>query len=75
VSARALFVSLDEGDVVARCGAAKVTISAIEKLPQGGVRFVCTSVDGAERMKKKFKAHLLPDTVARQNYRPTAPTW
>jgi hypothetical protein len=26
-------------------------------------------------MKKKFKAHLLPDTVSRQNYRPTAPTW
>jgi hypothetical protein len=39
------------------------------------VRFVCTSVDGATVMKKKLKSHLLPDTVARQAYRPTAPTW
>jgi hypothetical protein len=75
VSARVLFVSLDEGEVVARCGAAKVAISTIEDLPLGGVRFVCTSVEGAERMKKKLKSHLLPDTVARQGYRPVAPTW
>jgi hypothetical protein len=75
VTARALFVSLDEKTVVSRCGKADVTISAIEKLPQGGVRVVCTSVDGATVMKKKFKSHLLPETVARQAYRPTAPTW
>lgn len=75
MSARALFVSLDEKTVVSRCGKADVTISAIEKLPQGGVRVVCTSVDGATVMKKKFKSHLLPETVARQAYRPTAPTW
>lgn len=75
MSARALFVSLDESTVVARCDKAKVTISAIEKLPVGGVRVVCTSVDGATVMKKKLKSHLLPDTVARQAYRPTAPTW
>jgi hypothetical protein len=75
VTARALFVSLDERTVVSRCGKADVAISAIEKLPQGGVRVVCTSVDGATVMKKKFKSHLLPETVARQAYRPTAPTW
>ena len=38
---RVLFVSLDEGQVVARCLAEKVGISAIERLPGGGVRFVC----------------------------------
>ena len=75
MTARALFVSLDEKTVVNRCGKADVAISAIEKLPQGGVRFVCTSDDGAAVMKKKLKSHLLPDTVARQSYRPTAPTW
>jgi DNA polymerase II large subunit len=75
VSARALFVSLDEPTVLARCDKADVSISTIEKLPQGGVRFVCTSVDGATVMKKKLKSHLLPDTVARQAYRPAAPTW
>ena len=33
---RVLFVSLDEGAVVAKCLAAKVGISAIERLPAGG---------------------------------------
>jgi hypothetical protein len=72
---RALFVSLDEDQVVARCLAQKVEISAIEHLPQGGVRFVCMSGDGAATMKKKLKAHLLPETVSRQQHRPTSPLW
>jgi len=37
---RVLFVALDEGQVVSRCLAAKVGISAIERLPAGGVRLV-----------------------------------
>src|SRR2546421_6841587 len=32
--------------VIARCLSEKVNISAIERLPQGGVRLVCMSVDG-----------------------------
>ena len=44
---RALFVSLDEGEVVARCLARKVGISTTERLPGGGVRLVCNSGDGA----------------------------
>jgi hypothetical protein len=72
---RVLFVSLDEGDVVARCLAENVGISAIERLPQGGVRFVCMSGDGAARMKKKLKAHLLQGDVARHSHRPRTPIW
>lgn len=72
---RVLFVSLDEDKVVARCGAEKVGISAIERLPQGGVRFVCMSGDGAAHMKKKLKAHLLKDDVVRQSHRPTSQIW
>ena len=52
---RVLLVALDEGDVVARCLAAKVSISAIERLPSGGTRLVCMSVDGAAHMRKKLK--------------------
>jgi hypothetical protein len=72
---RVLFDSLDEGEVVSRCLAEKVGISAIEKLPLGGVRVVCMSGDGAARMKKKLKKHLLSGEVTRQGFRPRTPIW
>jgi hypothetical protein len=72
---RVLFVSLEEGDVVSRCLAAKVGISAVERLPAGGVRLVCMSSDGAVVMRKKLKRHLISTHVDRQNYRPASPTW
>jgi hypothetical protein len=72
---RALFVSLDEGQVVARCLAEKVGISAIERLPGGGVRLVCMSSDGAALMARKLKQHLISDDVTRERHRPTSPLW
>ncbi|HEX2804254.1 MAG TPA: hypothetical protein VHN55_09800 [Sphingomicrobium sp.] len=70
---RVLFLSLDEGDVVSRCLAADVGISAIEYLPAGGVRLVCMSVDGAEAMRKKLKSKLIAGRVTRELYRPGMP--
>jgi hypothetical protein len=70
---RVLMVDLDEGDVVARCLAAKVSISAIEGLPSGGTRLVCMSADGAAQMRKKLKSQILRGTVARATYRPGMP--
>ena len=72
---RELFVTLDEGDVVKRCLAEKVGISAIERLPAGGTRLVCMSVDGAETMFRKLKSHLIKGAVIRQRHRPTRPLW
>lgn len=72
---RALFVSLDEGEVVTRCLAEKVGISAIERLPGGGVRLVCKSGEGAALMTRKFKQHLMDDSVARARHRPLTPLW
>ena len=72
---RVLFVDLDEGQVVARCLAEKVGISAIERLPQGGVRLVCMSGDGAVSMTRKFKSHLIKGVVAREAQRPPRPLW
>lgn len=72
---RVLFVSLEEGTVVKRCLAAKVGISALERLPAGGTRLVCMSSDGAEAMRKKLKSHLIKTHVVRRPYRPKAPTW
>jgi len=72
---RVLFLSLDEGQVVAHCLAQKVGISAIEHLPGGGVRLVCMSGDGAVRMTRKLKRYLIDEAATRERHRPTTPLW
>ena len=72
---RELYLTLDEGDVVSRCLAEKVGISAIERLPAGGTRLVCMSVDGAAHMFRKLKTHLIHGAVDRQRLRPSRLLW
>lgn len=71
---RVLLVALDEGQVVAGCLAENVGISTIECLQNGGVRLVCNSMDGAARMARKFKTHLIEGVAIRERRRPT-PLW
>jgi hypothetical protein len=68
-------LAMSESEALAHCQAAKVAVSAIEPLPEGGVRLVCSSSDGAERIRKKFKAKIIGDERARQRYRPLTPLW
>lgn len=72
---RVLFLSMDEGDVIARCGAEEVGISTMERLPEGGTRLVCMSVGGADVMRTKLKAKLIKGSVARAKFRPRSPLW
>lgn len=72
---RVLFVALDEGQLVAKCLAEKVGISAIERLPAGGMRLVCMSSDGAEKMRGKLRGKLIKAEVARELHRPRTPIW
>ena len=75
MSARALFVRLEEQEVIARCLKEKVGVSSIERIPSGGVRLVCMSVDGAERMRTKFKSRMISGDVVRERHRPARPLW
>ena len=72
---REMFVTLDEADVIRRCNAEKVGISATEPLPKGGTRLVCMSVDGAAHMYRKLKTHLIAGAVDRQRLRPSRLLW
>ena len=67
---RAINISMHADDVLAKCQAAKVGVSAIEALPGGGVRLVCMSTDGAEKLRRRLKAHGLKADVERSHYRP-----
>ena len=70
-----MYVKMEEGAVTAACAKEDVGISAMEKLPQGGVRLVCMSTDGAETMRTKFKRHLINGEVTRERVRPSRPLW
>lgn len=72
---RALYLSMDEADVILKCEAASVGISAIECLPKFGVRLVCMSVHGAEVMRTKLKSHLIKGATERVKFRPRRPLW
>ncbi len=72
---RVLFLKLDERQVVKKCAAANVGISAIERLPNGGVRLVCMSSDGAAQMARELKSHLLDQATGRDPHRPHTPLW
>ena len=72
---RALYLAMQEAEVVKMCGAANVGISAIERLPKAGVRLVCMSAYGAHVMRAKLKAHLIDDTTERFKNRTSSPLW
>jgi hypothetical protein len=67
---RAINLSLDESEAMAKCQSAKIGISAIERLPSGGVRLVCMSTDGADKLRRKLKSHVIKGDVVRSHYRP-----
>ena len=72
---RTLLLDIGEGEAVARCLKQKVGVSAIERLPAGGVRLVCMSSAGAEQMRKVLKSHIVRGEVIRERHRPTTPLW
>jgi hypothetical protein len=68
---RAMNLTLAEADVKEHCRKAGVTISAIEPLPAGGTRLICTTAPGAEEMRTRLGDHLIDGAVARHRfYRP-----
>jgi hypothetical protein len=72
---RALFVNLPEKDVMASCQAENVGVSVIERIPNGGVRLVCMSSEGAGIMSHKLRSKLITTPVIRERFRPTKPLW
>jgi predicted Fe-Mo cluster-binding NifX family protein len=72
---RVVHLNLDEGVVVIRCISENIGVSAIERLSSGGVRLVCTSSEGAARIRQKLKAYVIARKVTREKYRPPNPLW
>jgi hypothetical protein len=72
---RVILLSMSESAVLARCLEAKVGVSTIERLVDGGVRLVCMSGRGAELIRKTLKSNLIQGDVIRTRFRPRTPLW
>ena len=62
---RALNLKLSEADAREQCSTRSIGISAIETLPDGGVRLVCMSSEGAALLRRRLKAQLINEPVRR----------
>jgi hypothetical protein len=62
---RALNLNLSEADARKHCDTRSIGISAIEALPDGGVRLVCMSSDGAALLRRRLKTDLMGDEARR----------
>ncbi|RYD44028.1 MAG: hypothetical protein EOP63_07345 [Sphingomonadales bacterium] len=68
---RAMNLALPEAEVKDICLAQGVSISAIEPLPSGGTRLICTTPAGAEAMRQRLRGHIIDGAVTRHRfYRP-----
>lgn len=72
---RAIFLTLDEDGVRDACLKENIGVSALEKIPGGGVRLVCMSADGAAVIRRKLKRSIIVGDVVRERHRPTRPLW
>jgi len=69
---RAINLALSEAEVSEICLASGIGISAIERLPSGGTRLVCTTSGGADEIRLRLAGHLIEGAVDRfRFYRPS----
>jgi len=62
---RVLHLRMAESEVRDQCQSKGVGVSALEKLPDGGVRLVCMSSEGADTMRTRLKSKLIAGDVRR----------
>jgi hypothetical protein len=72
---RALNLAMTEAEVIKHCADKNIGISALETLPDGGVRLVCMSSHGAGEIRSKLKARIMVANARRERFRPRRPLW
>lgn len=72
---RAFNLAMTEAEVVKHCADKSIAISALEALPDGGMRLVCMSGYGAAQIRSKLKSRIMEGEVRRERFRPLRPLW
>jgi nicotinamide mononucleotide (NMN) deamidase PncC len=72
---RAMQLAMSESEVTELCAKQKVAVSAIESLPGGGVRLVCSSAAGAEIVRQKVRSKVINVEQPREKRRLASTPW
>jgi hypothetical protein len=72
---RAFNLAMNENDVLRHCHDRKIAISALEVLPGGTVRLVCSSSEGAVKVRASLGRYLVDGHVRQELFRPRPPLW
>ena len=72
---RVLNLAMTKEQIVRHCRDNGIAISALEALPDGGVRLVCMSGYGAAKVRSKLKRDIIEGDVRREPFRPVQPLW
>jgi len=72
---RAFNLTMTEAQIVRHCRENKIAVSALEALPDGGVRLVCMTGYGAGQIRSKLKGRIIEGVVRRERFRPATPLW
>lgn len=67
---RAVLLSMSQAQVLEKCAANNVGVSAIETLHGGGVRLVCMSAAGADLIRGTLKNKVIVGDAIRERRRP-----
>jgi hypothetical protein len=67
---RCINLKLSETEVRRHCTKQGVGVSVIEPLTSGGVRLVCMSSDGAERIRRDLRTKIIDGEIIRARIRP-----
>lgn len=62
---RAINLQMSEAEAREQCSSRSIGVSAIESLPDGGVRLVCMSSEGAALLRRRLKSQIISDTARR----------
>jgi len=72
---RAINLSMTEAEILRHCQDKEIAVSALEALPDGGVRLVCMSGYGAAQIRSKLKGQIIEGEARRERFRPVHPLW
>ena len=65
---RAINLQMTETEAREQCATRSIGVSAIEALPDGGVRLVCMSMEGAALLRRRLKSQIISGVVKRTSH-------
>ena len=72
---RVFNLAMTEDDILRHCHDKKIAISALEALPDGGARLVCSSSEGSVKIRASLGRHLIDGHARRELFRPRRRVW